>query len=134
VLSKMPSARLFLGLFLGCLTLVSANTQYLQAGDAHQLPLLAPHDDYPGALESDSQASSCPQAPPLHPNQHASFLGELNQIYSTNKFKLDAVEALSGAVQIPSESYDGMLPVGEDTRWQIFGKLHEYFKSTFPLV
>jgi len=41
---------------------------------------------------------------------------------------------MSGAVQIPTESYDEMGLVGQDKRWEIFGKLHDYLHETFPKV
>jgi Gly-Xaa carboxypeptidase len=41
---------------------------------------------------------------------------------------------MSGAVQIPTESYDEMDPIGQDKRWEVFGKLHDYFEAQFPRV
>ena len=41
---------------------------------------------------------------------------------------------MSGAVQIPTESYDEMEPVGHDKRYEVFGKLHDYLHKTFPKV
>jgi len=41
---------------------------------------------------------------------------------------------MSGAVQIPTESYDEMGPVGHDKRYEVFGKLHDYLHKAFPKV
>ncbi|KAI0328685.1 Zn-dependent exopeptidase [Cubamyces sp. BRFM 1775] len=49
-------------------------------------------------------------------------------------FKLEAYKALGGAVQIPTVSYEDLAPVGEDSRWDVFGELHEYLEKTFPRV
>jgi len=41
---------------------------------------------------------------------------------------------MQGAVQIPTESFDDMKPVGEEPRFDIFADFHEYLEKTFPLV
>ncbi|KAJ7895118.1 hypothetical protein B0H13DRAFT_2234604 [Mycena leptocephala] len=41
-------------------------------------------------------------------------------------FKARAIDLLAGAVQIPTESYDDMQPVGVDPRWEIFGEFHKH--------
>lgn len=33
-----------------------------------------------------------------------------------------------------TESYDDLLPVGQDPRWDVFQDLHEYLATSFPLV
>jgi hypothetical protein len=33
-----------------------------------------------------------------------------------------------------TESYDGMGPVGEDPRWEVFGPFHDYLLGAFPLL
>ncbi|KZS94485.1 carboxypeptidase S, partial [Sistotremastrum niveocremeum HHB9708] len=76
----------------------------------------------------------CTQAPPLTPHTHAELYKNLSGLYESAAFKLTAVQALGGAVQVPTESYDGMAPVGQDARWEVFGKLHEYLLAEFPLV
>lgn len=52
----------------------------------------------------------------------------------TDAFKSRAVAWLAGAVQVPTESYDDLGPIGEDARWETFGQFHEYLFSAFPLV
>ncbi len=41
---------------------------------------------------------------------------------------------MSGAVKVPSQSYDNMGPVGEDKLWEIMYKMAEYLENTFPHV
>jgi Gly-Xaa carboxypeptidase len=54
--------------------------------------------------------------------------------FRTPEFTNFSVAALIGAVNIPTESFDNLGPVGEDARWDVFFKLEEYLKSTFPKV
>ncbi|CAK5268850.1 unnamed protein product [Mycena citricolor] len=49
-------------------------------------------------------------------------------------FRQGAAGRLAGAVRIPTESYDDLLPVGVDPRWDVFALLHGYLEETFPLV
>ncbi|KAJ8472610.1 hypothetical protein ONZ45_g16592 [Pleurotus djamor] len=41
---------------------------------------------------------------------------------------------LSGAIRIPTETFDDMLPVGNDSRWDIFASFHDYLVDSFPLT
>lgn len=41
---------------------------------------------------------------------------------------------LSGAVQIPSISYDDMGSLQDDPRWEVFGDMADYLETSFPLV
>ena len=36
--------------------------------------------------------------------------------------------------QRSTESYDGMGPVGQDERWEVFGPFHDYLAQSFPLT
>ncbi|KAL1943106.1 hypothetical protein VTO73DRAFT_4777 [Trametes versicolor] len=85
--------------------------------------------------ELDEYASSvCPQAKPLSPTRHRALDDELSRLFAEDTYKLDAYKAFGGAIQIPTESYDDMRPVGEDSRWDIFGELYRYLDETFPRV
>jgi hypothetical protein len=95
---------------------------------------------------------ACPQSEPLTPSTHSLLVHRLLEVYSTDDFRLKTAKRLSGAVQIPwailqsgvisitnipttytsTESYDDLLPVGEDSRWEVFGQLHPYLLATFP--
>lgn len=52
----------------------------------------------------------------------------------SDAFRTLAIQRLSGAVQIPTQSYDEMDDVGDDPRWDVFFTFAEYLKETFPLV
>ncbi|KAG7093667.1 hypothetical protein E1B28_007326 [Marasmius oreades] len=76
----------------------------------------------------------CPQVNVLVPVVNRGLWESLGDVYRTEEFRLRAIGWLSGAVNVPTESYDGMDPVGVDPRWETFGKLHEYLDTAFPLV
>ncbi|KAF8437233.1 hypothetical protein L210DRAFT_3682609 [Boletus edulis BED1] len=76
----------------------------------------------------------CPQAPALIPVKNNALWETLTEIYGTEAFRLKAVDWLSGAVQIPTESYDQMDPIGIDPRWEKFSVFHDYLAKAFPLV
>ncbi|TBU30672.1 carboxypeptidase S [Dichomitus squalens] len=87
-----------------------------------------------GAIPPNETSEFCPQAAPLLPIKHADLVKKLDAVYCDEDYRLAAYKALSGAVQIPTESYDDLGPVGVDPRWDTFAKLHEYLEKTFPAV
>ncbi|KAF8310548.1 carboxypeptidase S [Clavulina sp. PMI_390] len=78
----------------------------------------------------------CPQVVPLIPTNgcNAEILERLEVVYHTEAFKNRSAAWLSGAVQIPTESYDDLGPVGTDPRWDTFPELHAYLRRAFPLT
>ncbi|KAJ4405663.1 hypothetical protein N0V82_010285 [Gnomoniopsis sp. IMI 355080] len=58
----------------------------------------------------------------------------MDEYLRSPQFLNASVARLAGAVQIPSESFDGMGPVGEDSRWDVMYDLALYLERTFPLV
>ncbi|KAJ7154545.1 carboxypeptidase S [Mycena filopes] len=76
----------------------------------------------------------CPQASPLAPEKNGALWEDLTALHRTNDFLTRAVAQLSAAVQIPTESFDAMLPVGEDDRWLSRGPFIEHLATAFPLV
>ncbi|KAH7105750.1 carboxypeptidase S [Auriculariales sp. MPI-PUGE-AT-0066] len=80
------------------------------------------------------QSASCPQVEPLIPSDSKVILDQLDGEYDSATFKDTLAQWLSGAVQIPTESYDEMEPIGQDKRWEVFGRLHDYFSTSFPQV
>jgi len=58
----------------------------------------------------------------------------LERALSSDAYLKDSVERLSGAVQIPTESFDDMGPVGQDPRWDVFQKFHDYLEKVYPKV
>ncbi|KAE9391318.1 carboxypeptidase S [Gymnopus androsaceus JB14] len=58
----------------------------------------------------------------------------IGEIIGADVFKSRAVDWLSGAIKVPTESYDDLDLIGIDPRWETFGQLHEYLFNAFPLV
>ncbi|KIY67309.1 carboxypeptidase S [Cylindrobasidium torrendii FP15055 ss-10] len=85
-------------------------------------------------LDIMATAPACPQVASLYPSLHASLDAELNALYASTLFKLEAYERLGKAVEIPTESYDDFDPVGQDPRWGVFASFHTYIEESFPLV
>jgi Gly-Xaa carboxypeptidase len=63
-------------------------------------------------------AASCKQPDPLFPPKDAGSLDELWAFLDTEEFKNASILRHSGAVQIPTQSFDDLGPVGEDPRWE----------------
>ncbi|KAJ3798365.1 carboxypeptidase S [Lentinula aff. detonsa] len=76
----------------------------------------------------------CPQADPLFPTVHSKLSKQIDLLYSSQAFKLASYQLLGNSIRIPTESYDDLLPVGQDERWDIFKKLHAYLEESFPLI
>ncbi|KAL5113383.1 hypothetical protein ACEQ8H_008748, partial [Pleosporales sp. CAS-2024a] len=76
----------------------------------------------------------CPQVEPLVPVKSSKELDDMQTYLESEDFKKVAIERLSGAVQVPTQSYDDMGEIGEDERWDIFYDFAVYLEKTFPLV
>lgn len=108
-------------------------------------------------LPPNENSTTCPQPLPLSSTSHAELEKELFTLYEEEDYRLKAFEALGGAIRVPyvvkspsdwkyalfdveplsphrTESYDDLLPVGQDSRWDIFAELHTYLETSFPLV
>ncbi|KAJ7650966.1 hypothetical protein FB45DRAFT_889219 [Roridomyces roridus] len=85
-------------------------------------------------LEPASPAGICPQSTSIAPEKNAALWNELTALHSTDAFLKRAAAQLSAAVQIPTETYDAMGPVGEDPRWESRGPFVEHLATAFPLV
>lgn len=77
--------------------------------------------------------SQCEQPDPLFPSSD-NDLDEMYEYLSTDEFKRASIRRHSAAVQIPTESFDEMGPIGEDDRWEIMYTFQNYLKDTFPRV
>ncbi|KAI0352323.1 carboxypeptidase S [Trametes cingulata] len=99
-------------------------------GRGHRLAVsnLGPH------YVLQDEADLCPQPKPLFPSRHRVLDEDIERTFSEETFRQKAYEAFGGAIRIPTESYDDMGPVGNDTRWDVFGDLHAYLEKTFPRV
>ncbi|KAF8070006.1 hypothetical protein FPV67DRAFT_1578960 [Lyophyllum atratum] len=101
---------------------------YLWMGLSYRLMALWMHDS------SDKDESRCAQSDPLVPDKNGALWESLSATFGTEPFKVKAIDWLSGAVRIPTESFDNMGPVGEDPRWDAFAPFHDYLLGAFPLV
>jgi hypothetical protein len=90
-------------------------------------------DDYDDNAPVPDMSGICKQAAPKElPDDDISKA--LANLLRSEDFRREATERLSGAVQIPTESFDDMRPVGEDKRWDIFQVFHDYLARTYPKV
>ncbi|THH14625.1 hypothetical protein EW146_g5732 [Bondarzewia mesenterica] len=64
-------------------------------------------------LPPNENSSLCPQTTPLFPFYNAGLDDQLEKL---------------------TESYDDLRPVGQDPRWNVFGDLHSFLQSSFPLI
>ncbi|KAJ4490443.1 hypothetical protein J3R30DRAFT_3279023 [Lentinula aciculospora] len=78
--------------------------------------------------------SFCPQVEPLIPQINHILWTAIGEEINTNSFKANAIDWLSGAIQVETETYDDMGPVDEDPRWENRLHFHEYLENAFPLV
>ncbi|KAI0731172.1 carboxypeptidase S [Earliella scabrosa] len=90
--------------------------------------------DVLGSDNSWKAEEQCPQVSPIVPQKNAALWNSLGGTFGSDAFKARAVEWLGGAVRVPTQSFDKMLPVGEDPRWEAFGPFHDYLLKAFPLI
>lgn len=79
---------------------------------------------------------ACPQYPPSKSSSDArqKLEQEIRDELSSDLFFDKSMKKLQGAINVATESFDDMGPVGEDPRWDIFADLHANLKESFPLV
>ncbi len=58
----------------------------------------------------------------------------MDGLLSSSSFENKSIERLSGAVKIPTMSFDDMGAIGEDKRWDIMYDFASYLEKTFPVV
>lgn len=90
----------------------------------------------PGELQLGRQhpvdfKAGCAQPEPLTPSKDEA-LDKAYEHLTSDAFRSAAIKHLSGAVQVKTESFDDLGEVGEDARWEVFYKFHEYLAETFP--
>ncbi|KAI1798860.1 carboxypeptidase s [Daldinia bambusicola] len=81
-----------------------------------------------------SESAYCPQVKPLLPQHDTPTLSKLDEYITSPIFLNETVVRMRGAIQIPSQSYDDLGPVGEDKRWDIMFDFAAYLEKTFPLI
>ncbi|KAF8996894.1 hypothetical protein BDQ17DRAFT_1544560 [Cyathus striatus] len=57
-----------------------------------------------------------------------------SQVYSTPEFLEESAKRLSGAIKIPTMTYDDMGPAESDERWAPFADFHKYLFKTYPVI
>lgn len=78
--------------------------------------------------------SQCQQPDPLFPSSDNKDLEDMYEFISSDTFKAGSIRRHSGAVKIPTESFDTMGPIGEDERWEVMYTFQNYLRDNFPLV
>ncbi|KAG5363202.1 Carboxypeptidase S [Yarrowia sp. B02] len=72
----------------------------------------------------------CPSQPNLVPQGYTN----LDFILHDDQFAEEELKRFSGAIQVPTQSYDDLKPVGEDERWDVFYNFSSYLETAFPYV
>lgn len=88
----------------------------------------------PSDLSNAKSGAQCSQVEPLFPARKTKELDEMEGYLTSDAFRDVAIERLSGAVKIPTQSYDDMGEIGSDPRWDIMYSFADYLGKTFPLV
>lgn len=95
---------------------------------------------FPGFQWSDLELSKkhgrsvCAQVPALQPGNYSEEVNKLDAYFLSDAFRNASSARLTGAVQIPTESFDDLGKVGEDSRWDIMFKFADYLAATYPVV
>ncbi|RWA12710.1 hypothetical protein EKO27_g2383 [Xylaria grammica] len=84
--------------------------------------------------DPSASVAKCPQVEPLVPSQKSPALSGMEDYLQSDKFRDETVKRMAGAIRIPTQSYDDLGPVGEDSRWDTMYDFADYLKSTFPHV
>ena len=99
------------------------------------LGLLYDKVNFPPWGDNDANLSGqCPQVDPLVPQKSTSSLDEMEEYLKTQRFRDASIGRVSGVVKVPSQSYDDLGPVGEDSRWDIMYDVAAYLEKAFPLT
>ena len=125
--SRRKSKVIFLSYFLSLLLLWHFVSEFV---DLDTLPTIS---ELTGSRRKDAKIH-CPQVAPLYPKQKSEELSKMEEYLTSEAFKNASVARLSGAVRIPSMSFDDLGPIGEDERWDVFYDVAEYLKNSYPLV
>lgn len=84
-------------------------------------------------ITADVSSLKCPQVEPLVPRNSEVEKYIIDKIESPAYHK-EIIDKLSGIIQIPSESYDDLGPIGQDPRWDVFYDIEKYIKATYPNI
>jgi Gly-Xaa carboxypeptidase len=126
--AHMPSKRSTVGRqFVGSVVVCLATWAFLH----YIIAPTSPQWHLPSHIESKAQ---CAQVEPLFPARKTKELEDMESYLTSDAFRDVAIERLSGAVKIPTQSYDDMGKIGEDPRWDIFYSFADYLGKTYPLA
>ncbi|KAF1831966.1 carboxypeptidase S, partial [Decorospora gaudefroyi] len=120
-------ARLFMTSFILCLGICALVHHYIIAPTSPQWYL----PSRPSNIVSKAQ---CPQIEPLFPARKTQELDDMENYLTSDAFRDAAIKRLSGAVQIPTQSFDDMGKIGADPRWDIFYAFADYLSKSYPLA
>ncbi|WPH02436.1 Hypothetical protein R9X50_00530000 [Acrodontium crateriforme] len=84
--------------------------------------------------KSSKSPSQCAQPDALFPPSDNEALEKMWEFLSTPEFEKASIERHSGAVKIPTQSFDDLGEIGEDKRWDVMYPFAEYLEKTFPHV
>ncbi|KAF7354336.1 Carboxypeptidase S [Mycena venus] len=84
--------------------------------------------------QHSADSEMCVQTSPLIPQKNGSLWNNLTTLHATDDFLARAISQLSVAVQIPTETFDAMGPIGEDARWQSRGSFVDHLEKSFQLL
>jgi Gly-Xaa carboxypeptidase len=76
----------------------------------------------------------CLGQPILHPHTRQDITSFNMDLFKNPRFRELVAQRLSGAVKIPSVTYDGMGKIGADPRWNIFYSFTKYLQEVFPTL
>ncbi|OKL62478.1 hypothetical protein UA08_02557 [Talaromyces atroroseus] len=85
------------------------------------------------AYGPEAQSEICHQGPALSPTNKRVETYVRDKVDSA-EYQREVIGKLSGIIQIPSESYDELGPIGEDNRWDVFFQVEDYLKHVYPTV
>ena len=83
--------------------------------------------------EPGGESGICQQVPKLSPTNKKAEQYVREAVHS-KEYHQKIINKLSGIIQIPSESYKALGPIGEDDRWNIFFQIEDYLKASYPTV
>lgn len=85
-------------------------------------------------ISHTDRAQQCLQVDPLFPAKSSSSLASMDEYLASSQFFNASTTRMSSAIQIATQSYDNMGPIGEDERWEVFPPFAAFLEKTFPLV
>lgn len=86
------------------------------------------------SLPKPPPLAKCQQVPALFPWDQPQKLVEMDQYLASDAFRNASIVRLSGAVQVPTESFDDLGEIGKDKRWDTMYNFAKYLENAFPEV